>query len=336
MVLLWSESVAKTMLLDHIQKPWNWRIANNLLPPELQEILPPRQERLCHLAHSHHHPWRQITIILIGEEYLVLGDRVFHSVPGTIAYLDGGETHGECAVKPALPETLTFRANFIDGRVFTRFYHHKDGGELEVPTSEDILLPPGIGNGLEACWDDLKRNAGVDVSLQRCKLVHATGSFLTEILDQQMYPHTGRGHSQKDLFDAIVQHLYKTAGCGATTATLAAMAGYSINHFARVFRSHTGKRVHEFIDECRIMAIRKMINQGSSQTDIAAALGFSDYTAYYHWRSKHFADGISNRRIAPAFRSRWGLKPIRDGRQKHNKPVQSDQKVCPAKESGKK
>jgi len=65
--------------------------------------------------------------------------------------------------------------------------------------------------------------------------------------------------------------------CGQklTLADLAARAGYSPQHFSRVFHRHMGRTVTRYITECRIAAAKRLLVSGTrSVKDIALACGF--------------------------------------------------------------
>ena len=79
----------------------------------------------------------------------------------------------------------------------------------------------------------------------------------------------------------IADHLRENPGF----EKLAGRAGYSVPHFARLFRRHSGYTYREYLDALRVQLYRSLKAQGRlSQKEIAAELGFSSASALIHWR----------------------------------------------------
>lgn len=57
---------------------------------------------------------------------------------------------------------------------------------------------------------------------------------------------------------------------------LAALCGYSVQHFIRRFRLEFGMPPHQFIILCRMRAAARMLSHGSSVSQAAAACGYGD------------------------------------------------------------
>ena len=57
---------------------------------------------------------------------------------------------------------------------------------------------------------------------------------------------------------------------------LAALCGYSAQHFIRRFRGEFGVSLHQYIILCRMRAAARMLSRGSSVAQAAAACGYAD------------------------------------------------------------
>jgi AraC-like DNA-binding protein len=64
---------------------------------------------------------------------------------------------------------------------------------------------------------------------------------------------------------------------------LAEMSGYSKFHFLRIFRTHTGMYLHDYINFCRLERVARMQKNGCYKKEIASALGFSSLSAFSRW-----------------------------------------------------
>jgi AraC-like DNA-binding protein len=272
-------------LLDLLQRPWDWRIINTFFPPDLPPIHHSRREEWHNHALDHTHEYMQLVILLEGEEYYVLDKQVYHSIPGTFIFIDTGQPHLDRPVDRSLA-TKVFRANVTPTSIETCVWRRKVDGMLDVPDAEDIFLPSSVGQAFRQYWQEIRERKPNDEFLLRHKLIHATGSLLAEILDQEALAQFARCLSHEDLFRSITQNLRTKGGAGMTIDALAASTGYSRSHFSQLFREYTGKSFHEYIDDCRLLLIKRVEKQGYSHRVIAQMLGFSDVTAYLHWRAK--------------------------------------------------
>lgn len=89
------------------------------------------------------------------------------------------------------------------------------------------------------------------------------------------------------VLDAMAAHIRATSGKDASLDRLARMAGYSPYHFHRMFREHTGKTPQQYIDSCRVVAVREWTAAAMSRKEMALRLGFSCPQAFFRWARKH-------------------------------------------------
>lgn len=66
----------------------------------------------------------------------------------------------------------------------------------------------------------------------------------------------------------------------ASTAHLAALAGLSIRHFTRLFRAETGQSPAAWVEQVRIEAARRQLEQGLPPKTVAGAVGFHDVDTF--------------------------------------------------------
>ena len=90
-----------------------------------------------------------------------------------------------------------------------------------------------------------------------------------------------------------------------TVDQLAEQVHLSKYHFMRLFKQETGKTVHAYTMERRLIQATKQIRSGATVNEAAAACGFSDYSSFYR-----------------AFRNQFHASP-REIRQSLHKPLAS-------------
>jgi AraC-like DNA-binding protein/mannose-6-phosphate isomerase-like protein (cupin superfamily) len=75
----------------------------------------------------------------------------------------------------------------------------------------------------------------------------------------------------------VVRRLYETAGAGLSVEQIAATAGWSPDHFGRIFREAMGQTVRAFLRQLRAQrAATLLLTSGQGVQAIAAASGYAD------------------------------------------------------------
>jgi len=126
--------------------------------------------------------------------------------------------------------------------------------------------------------------------LKRKKLVSIISLFMVELVERDLnYGNTvGRAKTyQAQTIDMIKEHIVNTSGKSLTIDKLARIAGYSKFHFLRLFKQHSGKSIHEFINTVRVSKVKNMLTSGYSKKEIAEELGFSCASSFSYWFRKN-------------------------------------------------
>lgn len=118
--------------------------------------------------------------------------------------------------------------------------------------------------------------------------------------------------------------------------SLAAVAAFSPFHFHRVFKSHTGESLGNFIQRIRLeRAARALIHQtGRDITDIALEAGFASSSAFAHAFKTHF--GMSATRWREEGSDDLGAirrRQYSNLNQAHGKPKQAENGATPQNQS---
>lgn len=88
----------------------------------------------------------------------------------------------------------------------------------------------------------------------------------------------------KDTLHYISRHL----SSNLTVDELADRVYLSRYHFMRLFKAQVGCSVSEHINQKRLLSAAHMIREGRHATEVAAELGFSDYSGFYRAFKKQF------------------------------------------------
>lgn len=71
-------------------------------------------------------------------------------------------------------------------------------------------------------------------------------------------------------------------------------------HMMRLFKQGTGRSIHDYLQERRLLFARDLIRQGISATDSCFQSGFRSYSSFTRAYAKHFGTTPTGRKGAPA------------------------------------
>ena len=71
-------------------------------------------------------------------------------------------------------------------------------------------------------------------------------------------------------------------------------------HMMRLFKQETGRSIHDYLQERRLLFARDLIRQGLSATDSCFQSGFRSYSSFTRAYAKHFGTTPTGRKGAPA------------------------------------
>lgn len=88
---------------------------------------------------------------------------------------------------------------------------------------------------------------------------------------------TGLERHHRETVTRIARQIRESPGQIGSVATLARKAGYSVDHFSRIFRKFTGKRPQQFAIDAKMARARQLLAEsGFTVGEVAAALGFEN------------------------------------------------------------
>lgn len=273
--------------LEVLLAPQRWTLIGPRGLAEVPPVPSPQHARWMR-SHSHAHPRPEICLVVSGHMDYGCGGQVYALGPGSLMVFDAFDAHDESPAPfthevdqlwfAVLRDCVAVRLIRVRQGVYSmagEWSHLIDRAELDVVDCRSLL--------------DTRRPAEAGVEVRRLRLKAAVALLVSHLLAAGARPLVTQTTEsfQGRVITAICEHIDETAGVGESLDSLARLAGYSKYHFLRLFQRHTGLSVHRYIDRCRWQRAQHLRGQGSSQREIAAALGFSSAAVYARWLKRH-------------------------------------------------
>lgn len=116
-------------------------------------------------------------------------------------------------------------------------------------------------------------------------MIHSGLSMLLCTVFRKM---TENQSSRLSINDRLLSYIERNCGNKLLINELAAMCGYTTEHFSRIFRKYTSKTPLEFVTECRIKrAMELLLKTDKSVEVIMSECGFANRTAFFKKFSSH-------------------------------------------------
>lgn len=276
-------------LRDVLLDPSQWQIVSSLLAPDIRPLSDHYFDTWLE-KHTHSHKAIEVMIAMDGNGTYGLQGRVYPAPPGTVFIIGPGEDHAV-----GYPERCLVRFTHLWIGVYSEFcdvtYVLRSGKHYEDTSKIDGLVVTTTDScvSLEQCLGELYRETKRDSNVVRAKIVGALMLLTSAIAERADTPTAAATHSfQKDVVEMIQEHIARTGGKDANLDNLARVSGYSKYYLSRLFRQHTGRSIHDYVDLCRATRCVELRNAGHSKTEIAQALGFSCLSAFVTWEHRWY------------------------------------------------
>ncbi len=100
-----------------------------------------------------------------------------------------------------------------------------------------------------------------------------------------------RGYGER--LDTVMKHIREHLNEPLHRDTLAALAGFSVSHFHRIFTMHTGENISNYVRRVRLERAGRKLRMGAVDiTEVALAAGYDTHAAF-----------------GKAFKQQYGLSP---------------------------
>jgi len=97
-----------------------------------------------------------------------------------------------------------------------------------------------------------------------------------------------KGGLSRRQFNRVRDYIYANFGEALNLDLLAATAGLSRFHFARMFKVSTGLTPHQYVNKVRVQRGRELLEQGRSQAEVAGLCGFAHQSHFAAHFKRHF------------------------------------------------
>ncbi len=268
-------------LLSH---PEQWQIVSSLFPPDIRYNRSTRMSRWAedHI-HIHDHSI-EIIMALQGTMHYGLQGKFYQMNPGSIVLINKQETH-VYPYPPFTPDCDHLYLNLVCGEVFYRTYSVRKGLEQKTRPSKRISEFPHLGILTEKNIHHLQHAQYLPDALKRAKLLSTIALLITQVAEEYLGDRE-TGDSTTDIAKMIgilQKHIFSTHGKNIDLNQLARITGYSKYHLLRLFKTHTGLTIHQYIDRARIHRFNEGCQQGISQKQLGYELGFSSPQSFSRW-----------------------------------------------------
>lgn len=263
-----------------------WKIACSQLPIETSQAYTEQHDKWLK-KNTDKHSHREILLVLKGNSLNSLNGISYLCSPGSLFLFDESEEHDR--TYSSINEDIDHLwIHLMEGKIVTRIASIRNH-RLEYFGHDLIIEDNNLISLIVEAWDSLKSSKLSD-DFKRKKIIAIIFVFMLELVERDLNYDDTVGNTktyQNQTIDMIKDHIISTSGKDLTIDKLARIAGYSKFHFLRLFKQHTGKNIHKFINVVRISKVKYMLKKGYRKKEIGAELGFSCSSAFSRWCRKN-------------------------------------------------
>ncbi|WP_417830397.1 AraC family ligand binding domain-containing protein [Thalassospira sp.] len=239
---------------------------------------------------KHSHDYYAFGTILNGAEKFMTRGTNYVAARGQILIMNPMQVHDG---GPASDEGYQYQIMFIDPKVFGDMVGELSPkntglpffGNCVVTDPELHLHLQGLHRlfrpGAEGRTTDLERDSQLLYSAARFALRHADAP-----------PYLYQPGSEDKRVQTVIDYMAAHLDANISLDDLAVITGLSRFHLLRVFRAATGLPPHTYFNHMRLRRAKRMLFDGASIADAAAATGFADQSHL----NRHF-------------KAMWGVSP---------------------------
>jgi AraC-like DNA-binding protein/mannose-6-phosphate isomerase-like protein (cupin superfamily) len=255
------------------------------LPPGESVVV--RDDAVLDGVAAHLHDFYEIALITAGAGRHVSGTRSEPLAPGDVLLVHPSVPHAFSVAGPAplLVRNVLFTEAALEGlldapevtEVMGAFLRPRRGGGVPRLAAADAADVAGdLALAALMAEESRRREPG-----HRAALRGHLAALLVRLWRRyrRAAPEPGDAGAWARLLP-VVRRLHETAGVGVRVADLAAAAGWSPDHFGRLFRDAVGESPQAFLRRLRIhRAAVLLLAGGEPVEDVARAAGYSDARA---------------------------------------------------------
>ena len=263
------------------------KVVSTFVPDAAPPAVVSAEDRAWRQRNTELHPYREIMVILKGDVQFQLAGRVYEGHVGDIVLFDAFETHDRFH-PPSARDTFTLWMQVSPQTIACTVIHSMESvGKCIIRfdfSHADLCAMLNrawydAGSGRKAPAVAIMEIAGV-VNVVRSqfaeKLMNSEVPYNRDFREGQNRPYLAVMAAMNHIASHIAEKQYFD--------DLAERAGYSRQHFARLFREYSGYNFRDYIDHVRMEIFRKLyfVNY-MNKKEIARKLGFSSGSSLSHW-----------------------------------------------------
>ena len=248
------------------------------------------------------HPYREIMVILRNDIPFQLASRVYEGHVGDIVLFDAFETHDRFH-PPSVVDTLTLWMQIGPQAIVCSVVRGRRGAGKVIMRFD--FSNPELCALLNRAWHDAvdARKPPEAANMEIVAVVNLVRSVFAEKLMAGAVQYNRSFKDAQKACPAVMAAMnYIAAHIGEKPYfdDLAKRAGYSRQHFARLFRQYSGYNFRDYVDHVRMIMFREMyFIKYMRKNEIAGKLGFSSTSSLIHWlrsvQDKHLEQNVTAR-----------------------------------------
>lgn len=267
------------------------RFVDSYVSPDVCAFIPVGGQCGYAVTPEHDHPSYMFSIQYDEATQIVLDGRRFTPKPRHLFCLSPGIAHHE--VQNYLPPR--YCAIFVDAGSFETAYAQYRA-EPPAFNGEMFDLDEGIQPLLQLFMQSCREQSRPLASSLAQSLIHL---IIRTALSE--FPASREAVSLQSRINAAVEYIHLHYAYELEQKTLAEVAGVSVSHFGRLFRSGLGMNAGEYLLRVRLQHVKKVLESGEkSVTDAALGAGFN--SASYMARRFKAAFGETPTQYASRFK----------------------------------
>lgn len=229
----------------------------------------------------HWHEHLELHYIREGTGHFQLDQQQYPATPGTLIIANSNELHwGFCDTYPYLDQRLVFSVEDISKKLF----------QMNLLFQNAIAYDPQIDGFMTQIWQEFAdKNIGYKQNAKASTtqlLVYLSRNYATQILTPE---DSLRRKKTLERLNQVILYIESHYTESITNQQLADLIFLSKDRFEHLFREHIGIAPLQYINELRLKkAMILLKNQDLSITEIATAVGFSDYNHFGRLFRKYY------------------------------------------------
>ncbi|MDO4372113.1 MAG: helix-turn-helix domain-containing protein [Clostridia bacterium] len=239
-------------------------------------------ERYTGKVDAHYHSFYHCTLLLKGDLAYFQQDQMLRMQPGDLLFTPIYCNHS-LYIFP--PETsyfcLSFSQEMMDALVSCFPKLKKDFSNLppiiHMPRHERERLV----HLLYCLMDEQNTSADSPFQIGNMLVISALQLMVRDVYTTQLLDRKQPSESNYSAVISCIRYIEQHLSDSIGTEDLVKVAALSQSSLYNAFKLHTGMPIRQYITERRIQQSLRLLRDGRSITDAAAAVGFQDFSTYY-------------------------------------------------------